>query len=231
MKIEIWSDFACPFCYIGKRKLEKAIEAFPHKDKIEIIYRAYELNPDAQNEAEARGAAAFSLAKGRSLEETKKMFNQITITAKGYGLEYNMEDIVMTSTKKAHRLAKWAKEHNKEPEFTELIFQAYFTHGENIANDDVLLKYVKQIGLNVIEAKKVITDNLFAEDVTSEINKGVSLGLKGVPFFVFDRKFAIAGAQPDEYFAEALEEAYEEGMLRHVGSENEHCCDDGGCDI
>lgn len=231
MKIEIWSDFACPFCYIGKRKLEKAIENFAHKDKIEVIYRSYELNPNAQEEANNKGYEAFSETKGVSLDEAKQMFDQLEKTAKAYGLDYKMSEILMVSTRKAHRLAKWANTFNKEHEFTELVFDAYFTKGENIAKDEVLLGFVEKIDLNKEEAKKVIKENQFNDVVTNQINEGVSLGLRGVPFFVFNRKFAVAGAQPDEHFVEALNKAYEERPLNHVGSHAGCGCGDDGCDI
>src|SRR5690554_3559804 len=231
MVIEIWSDFACPFCYIGKKKLEKALNKFEHKDKVEIVFKSYELNPNAPLETSDKGYEAFAKLKGMPIDQVKQMFNQLTLTAQAYNLDYQMNEIVMTSTRKAHRLAKWAKTKNMEAELTEKLFNAYFSEGLNIADNNVLLTFVKELNLDVNEAENVLNNNLFDDVVIKEINEGKSLGVRGVPFFVFNRKFAISGAQPDEHFNEALKKAYEvESPFETVGSSDDTCGPDG-CEI
>ena len=231
MVIEIWSDFACPFCYIGKKKLEKALNNFEHKDKVKIEFKSYELNPNAPLETNDKGYEAFAKLKGMPIDQVKQMFNQLTLTAQAYDLDYQMNEIVMTSTRKAHRLAKWAKTKNKEAELTEELFNAYFSEGLNIANNKTLLNLVEKVGLDVNEAKDVLNNNLFEDEVANQINEGKSLGVRGVPFFVFNRKFAISGAQPDEHFNEALKKAYEvESPFETVGSSDDTCGPDG-CEI
>lgn len=231
MVIEIWSDFACPFCYIGKKKLEKALNNFEHKDKVEVVFKSYELNPNAPLETNEKGYEAFSKLKGMPIEQVRQTFNQLTLTAQAYDLDYQMNEIVMTSTRKAHRLAKWAKTKNKEAELTEELFNAYFSEGLNIADNNVLLSFVEELNLDVKEAEDVLNNNLFEEEVANQINEGKSLGVRGVPFFVFNRKFAISGAQPDEHFNEALKKAYEvESPFETVGSSDDTCGPDG-CEI
>lgn len=232
MKIEIWSDFACPFCYIGITKLEKALKSFEHKNEVEVIYRSYELNPNAEEVVEDKGHVAFAKAKGIPVNDAKKMFDQVAITAKASGLDYKMSEILMTSTRKAHRLAKWAKTKGKEQEFSELVFSAYFTKGLNISDNNVLLGFIEKLGLDVKEAKDVLEKNLFDNVVTKEIKEGLNLGVKGVPFFVFNRKFAISGAQPDQHFVDALKRAYEEKpILEQVNEATDDACGEGGCAI
>lgn len=231
MVIEIWSDFACPFCYIGKKKLEKALNNFEHKDKVEVVFKSYELNPNAPLETNEKGFEAFAKLKGMPLDQVKQTFNHLTLTAQAYDLDYQMNEVVMTSTRKAHRLAKWAKTKNKEAELTEKLFNAYFSEGLNIADNNVLLSFVEELNLDVKEAEDVLNNNLFEEEVANQINEGKSLGVRGVPFFVFNRKFAISGAQPDEHFNEALKKAYEvESPFETVGSSDDTCGPDG-CEI
>lgn len=231
MKIEIWSDFACPFCYIGKKKIEKALNSFPHKDQVEVIFKSYELNPDAKDYAEENSQEEFAKRKGMTIEQVKAMYQQITLAAKAQGLNYDFDNVKMVRTRKAHRLAKWASTHGKEKELTELLFDAYFTKGLSIADNNVLLNFVSMLGLNVADATKVLNTELFDNIVTREINDGLNLGVRGVPFFVFDRKFAVSGAQPDEVFKEALEKAYEQNNdLKIVDSEDDFCGPEG-CEI
>jgi len=232
MKIEIWSDFACPFCYLGKKKLEKAIAAFPHKENIEVIYKAYELSPNLTEDSNLVGIDGFVKTKGVEREQAVQSFAGITNAAKAYGLNYQMDKIKMVKTYKAHRLAKWANTHNLEAELSELLFDAYFIKGENLADNDLLLSLVDKLGLNRNDALKVLESNEFSDVVDAQISESRRFGVRGVPFFVFNRKFAVSGAQSDEHFTSALQQAYEEeNTFEVIGDEGADACGPNGCDI
>lgn len=228
MKIEVWSDFSCPFCYIGKTIFEQALNNFKDKDKIEVIYKAYQLSPDAPFETTEDSYTIFSRMKGVSLNQTKQMFMQTVERAKQVGLVYDYDNMKMTNTFKAHRLAKWARTFGKESVLSTKLFDAYFTKGLNIHDDKVLLDIVNTLGLDVHEAKVVLESNQFHDEVAKEIEEAQSIGVRGVPFFVLDRKYAVSGAQPIEMFIQAIEQAYKEANpFQTIGSDDDLCGPDG----
>ncbi|VEU80284.1 DsbA family oxidoreductase [Haploplasma axanthum] len=230
MKIEIWSDFVCPFCYIGKRKLEKALDKFPHKDKVKIEFRSYELNPDAPKVPDGMGYEAFAKLKNMKINEAKEFMDSVAKTAKNYDLDYHMDKIVLVSTKDAHRLAKWAKRFKKDKELTEALMHAYFTKGVNIADFNELTKIVEKLGLNKKDALEVLNSNRFEKEVLADIEEANTLGIRGVPFFVFDRNYAVSGAQPDQMFEQALEKSYEESYkFKDLNVSNTEVCDTDEC--
>ncbi len=216
MIIEVWSDFVCPFCYVGKRKLEATINASPYKDQVEVIYKAYQLDPNAPQTPQGRGYAALAAHKGGSIEKTKEMYSGITRVAKDYGLTYHMDKAQVVNTFKAHRLAKWARTQNAEHALTELMLDGYFNKGANLNDDATLLEYAKTLGLNIEAAQKVLTSDQFTDEVKYEIFEAKQVGAEGVPFFVFDNKYGIAGAQPDELFVRTLKQTMDEFKPRAV---------------
>lgn len=208
LKIEIWSDIVCPFCYIGKRKLDRALEKFPHKDQIEVIWKSFQLDPDAPHS----GVDYFkdlSDRKGWSLEQTKQITSNVARMAAENGLEYHFEKAISVNSYDAHRFLHLAKQFGKQQEAEEALFKAHFTDGLNVADSTVLISLGKQIGLPEAEITKVLASNRFAEEVDHDISEARYLGVSGVPFFVLDRKFAISGAQDDSIFDKSLERAYE----------------------
>ena len=228
MKVEVWSDFSCPFCYIGKTVFEKVLDAFEHKDNVEVIYKAYQLNPDAPFETNEDSYTIFSKTKGVSLNQAKEMFMQTVQRAKQIGLTYDYDNMQMTNTFKAHRLAKWARKFGKESDISTKLFDAYFTKGLNIHDDAILLDIVKSLDLNTDAAKDVLTSNQFEDVVLEEINEAQQIGVRGVPFFVLDRKYAVSGAQPEAMFKQALEQAYKEANpFKTIGSDDDVCGPDG----
>ena len=232
MKIEIWSDYVCPFCYIGKRKLEKALKQFDYSNQVEIVFKAYELNPYAPEIPDGVGYEGFAKAKNITIEKAKAMMDPIVGVASQYGLEYHMDKTLMINTHKAHRLAKWARTFNKEIELSELLMNANFKLGLNLADNDVLLGLVKEIGLDPTLALKVLESNEFSDVVKAEFEEASELGVRGVPFFVFNRKYAISGAQPDEQFVLALKKAYEDSVtFEELATDEDQLCGDDGCKI
>lgn len=231
MKIEIWSDFACPFCYIGKTRFEQALSSFKHKDEVEIVYKAYQLNPGAPKVMKGSPAEAFAKGHRVSVAKAEEKFDMFVKAAKEVGLVYNYDIIQMTNSLDAHRIAKWARKYNKEEEVTARFMTAYFTDGKNLADYDTLVEMVGELGLDKTEAKKVLESGEFRNVVEDEINEGRQVGVRGVPFFVLNRKYGISGAQPTEYFTQVLEKLWSESQDEIKVMSKGHTCDDEGCSI
>ncbi len=231
MKIEIWSDFACPFCYIGKTRFEQALASFKHRNKVDIVYKAYQLNPDAPKIMMGSALDAFAKSHHMTKEQTKERFKMFTQNAKTVGLEYNYDIIQMTNTFDAHRLAKWANTFGKEETITSRLMKAYFTEGQNIADIQTLVNLSKEVGLDAKEAEKVLRNNEYSDLVKDQQQEARQLGVQGVPFFVINRKYGISGAQQTDYFVRALEQIWaEENPLKTLENQDEHAaCDHDEC--
>jgi len=208
MVIEIWSDFSCPFCYIGKKKLKKALLRNNLENKVKIIYKAFELNPNASDVVKNIGVQAFLENKGGNIHQIKAMFASITNFAKEYGLNYNMDKITMTSTRKAHRISKWAKEFNKEEDLVEQFMHHYFVLGANLAENAQIIEIVKKINLDENAVLNILGSKQYDDEVAQDINEAQLLKISGVPYFLINGKFSISGAVADEKFDEILIKAY-----------------------
>lgn len=211
MKIEIWSDIVCPFCYIGKRNFEKALEIFPQKDEVEVEWKAFQLDPNFVQNPNEKLDLSESLAKkyNRSVEDMKQMQNQITQTAKTVGLDYDFDKAITFNTFNAHRIINKAKEKGLDDKAEEIFFKAYFTEGKDMGNPEVLKTLSLEIGLNEDEIKDALENDKYGYEVNQDIQEAQQLGVSGVPFFVMDRKYGVNGAQPVEAFTQTLEKAYE----------------------
>jgi len=233
MQIEIWSDFACPFCYIGKTRLEKAIKKTGSKD-INLIYKAYQLDPSAPKQSAIVARDYYIKRKGLSEAQVKQMFEQVESMAKGDGLEYHMDKTIHTNSFDAHRLAKWAATLNKESELTSRLMSAYFKDGQDLANHETLIALGKEVGLDGAAAKKVLADETAFKDVVeAQIREAREVGVSGVPFFVINRKYAVSGAQEEALFLQALEQvlAEEKSELKPLNVSAGAHCDDDNCEI
>ena len=229
MKIEIWSDFACPFCYIGKTRFEQALNQFEHKDKVEVLYKAYQLNPYAPKVMTKPAHVAFAEGHGMTPNEAKQRFQMFAQNAKSAGLIYNYDIIQMTNTFDAHRLAKFANEKGLEDQLTARLMKAYFTDGLNLSDVDTLVKLAVEVGLDEKESRDVLISDKFGDTVKNQIDEGKTIGVQGVPFFVINRKYGVSGAQQTEYFLQALRQIWtEENPLQTMG-EGEACHDEGEC--
>ena len=232
MKIEVWSDFACPFCYIGKTRFDNALNKFEHKDQVEVIYKAYLLNPSAPKVMEGTAVEAFAKGHRVTPEQAKAKFKMFVDNAKSVGLDYNYDIIQMTNTLDAHRIAKWAEQFNKKEIVTSRFMKAYFTDGLSLADHDTLLSLVEELDLDKESAKEVLDSNKFESDVRAEIEEGRSVGVRGVPFFVLNRKYGISGAQQEDYFLESLKVLYKESQsVEPLNVVQGETCDDEGCTI
>lgn len=210
MKIDIWSDYVCPFCYIGKRRLEEALEQTGLGESAEIVFKAYELDPNSPVESDIPMQVGLAEKYGMSIEEAKKMTDNVAVQAETVGLNYNFDKMTPANTFNAHRLAKLAEQEGVDKTVSEQLLQAYFIDGEKIGKDDVLLRIAEGAGISRDRAKEVLDSDEFADDVKMDIAEAQQIGVKGVPFFVINRKYAISGAQPAEAFADALRKAAEE---------------------
>lgn len=210
LKIEIWSDYVCPFCYIGKRRLEEALEQTGLGEKAEVVFKAYELDPNSPAVSDTLMKESIAKKYGMSVEEAKKMTDNVVDQAKSVGLDYNFDAMTPANTFNAHRLAKLAEQEGFDKIVSENLLKAHFIDGEKIGTEDVLLRIAEEAGISRGRAKAVLDSDEFADDVRSDIAEAQQIGVKGVPFFVINRKYAISGAQPAEAFANALRQAAEE---------------------
>lgn len=210
MKIEVWSDFGCPFCYIGKRRLERALESFSHRDEIELVYRSFELDPGAPKDTESSIHELLAVKYGLSLEQAKESNRNVAQQAQTEGLTHNFDTIIPTNTFDAHRLAHYAGEQGKAKEMTERLFRAYFTDSLHIGDRDTLVRLAEEVGLDGAAVREVLEQNTYADAVREDENEARRLGIRGVPFFVLRGKYAVSGAQPLEIFQGALLRAWED---------------------
>ena len=235
MKIEIWSDVMCPFCYIGTRKIEKAIDQFPQKSQVEIEWKSFQLNPNMETDTSKNVIEYLAEVKGIPLEQAKAMNNHVTQMAAGMGLTYNMNEAVVANSFNAHRFTHFAKTKGKQLEAEEALFKAYFTDGLNTDDLNTLAELSQSIGIPKKETLNMLNSNQFADEVNQDILESRQLGVQGVPFFVFDRKYAISGAQEDQVFTNTLAKAFEEWQTAQEKPklkvvEGESCKPDGNCD-
>ncbi len=212
MKVEIWSDVMCPFCYIGKQRFELALDQFEYTDDIEIEWRSFQLNPDLKTDPDISINEYLAQSKGWPLEHARKMNRQVTEMAKEVGLEYNMDQAVVANSFDAHRLVQLAKEQGKGNEMEELLFKAYFTEGENMADHNTLKTLAAKCGLDTNKAKKVLESSEYANQVKHDIEIASSMNIRGVPFFLFDRKYGVSGARETEVFLKALKQSWNEWL-------------------
>lgn len=205
MKIEVWSDFVCPFCYIGKRKLEIALNKFEYRDEVEINFKSFELNPTSKKKVDGSMHEIIAKKYGITVEQAKASNEQIILQAKKVGLNYNFDDIIPTNTFDAHRLTHYAKAEGKMTEMSERLFKAYLTEALNISDYKVLANLASEVGLNGNEALKVLESDKYKAEVREDEKTASRYGISGVPYFVFNNKFAVSGAQPPEVFLETLQ--------------------------
>lgn len=213
MKVEIWSDVMCPFCYIGKRRLEEALGQFNNAEAVQVEWRSFLLDADLKTDGQTNSHQYLAERKGISLEQSKKMHQNVVDLAKEVGLTYNFDKAVVANSFDARRLSQLAKQHGLDDAAEEALFKAYFTEGKDIADLEVLTEIGKQIGLDAAKVTEVLATDAYTQEVLADIDQAQTIGVRGVPFFVFNRKYAVSGAQPAEQFLQVLSTAYEEWKL------------------
>ena len=210
MKIDIWSDVRCPFCYIGKRKLEAGLEKFEFKDKVEIIWHSFQLDPSLKNQPGKNVYDYLAEKKGQSRQWSVQMHEQVKQSAKQVGLTFNFDDAVIANSFDAHRLIQLAKSHQLGDAAEERLFKAHFTEGKNIGDYNTLIELGIDIGLEKAVIEQMLASNMFAAEVRNDENIAQSIGIRGVPFFVFNEQYSISGAQPEDVFLKTLQQAWME---------------------
>jgi predicted DsbA family dithiol-disulfide isomerase len=217
LKIEIWSDIMCPFCYIGKRKIEAALAEFPHKADVQIEWKSFQLDPTTTSQPGVNSADYLANRYGRDRSWAVEMHENVSSQAKLVGLDYRLDQTVIANSFDAHRLSHLAKKYQLGNELEELIFKAYFTLGKDLADKQTLTELGQEVGLPFEEITAVLNSDQYADAVKADIAEAQQIGVKGVPFFVFDRKYAISGAQPTHLFTETLEKSWADWKAETAG--------------
>jgi predicted DsbA family dithiol-disulfide isomerase len=210
MKVDIWSDIRCPFCYIGKRKFETALAKFPQKDKVEVEWHSYELDPGLKTQSRTLVYDYLAKRKGISRESSIQLHRQLTETASDVGLTYNFDTTVVANSFDAHRLIQLAKINGLGDAAEERLFKAYYTEGKDISDHLTLIILGDEIGLNGKLVKQMLDGDDLADEVRYDQHQAKELGIQGVPFFVINERYGVSGAQQPEVFLETLEKAWQE---------------------
>ncbi|SDS39300.1 protein disulfide-isomerase [Mucilaginibacter mallensis] len=234
MKIEIWSDVMCPFCYIGKCRFEDALQKTGHGKDIEIEWKSFQLNPDMKTDPSINIDQYLADIKGFSLDHAKELNAHVTQMAAEAGLTYNFDRAVVANSFNAHRFSHLAKKHGLGDAAEEALFKAYFTDGKNIDDAPTLIALGTAIGLDANEIKITLESDAYAEDVKHDVAEAQHLGIRGVPFFVMNRKYGVSGAQAVPVFEETIEKAFAEWQQENPKPslqviEGDSCGLDGNC--
>lgn len=215
LKIDIWSDVACPWCYIGKRRLETAIERITERDgarpDVTIEYHSFELSPDTPVDFEGTATEFLAGHKGIPLAQAQQMQEHVSALAAAEGVEFRTDDVRHTKTLKAHELLHLAKQHGKQYEMKERLLKAYFTDGRHVGHAAGLADLAAEVGLDRDEVIEALDSGRFADDVAADIAQARAYGINGVPFFVLDGRYGVSGAQDPAVFVQAIDEATKAG--------------------
>jgi predicted DsbA family dithiol-disulfide isomerase len=209
MLVEVWSDLVCPWCYLGKRRLEAALERFPHADRVDVVWRSFELEPDAPRQAESRRALLLS-RYGMTAEQAAERDAQMTALAVDAGLEYRPDLAQLGNTFDAHRVLHAARAAGLQGQAKERLLRGYFTEGRKLTDADTLVELAAEAGLDAEVARTALADGSFAEAVRDDEREAAAIGITGVPFFVLNRRYAVSGAQPSELLLQALQRTWAE---------------------
>jgi predicted DsbA family dithiol-disulfide isomerase len=235
MKVEIWSDVVCPWCAIGKRRFEKALAQFAHRDEVEVSWHSFELDASAPREREGDLAEHLASKYGVSREQADGMHRQMTETAAADGWEFQFERARGGNTFDAHRLLHLAAERGVQGAVKERLFRGYLEEGERIGDPETLVRLGAEAGLDAGEARAVLASGRYADEVRADERQAQAYGITGVPFFVVDRKYGVAGAQPPEALRQVLDTAWAEAhplqVLTPAGGDPDATCADGSCSI
>ncbi|KQM37038.1 Predicted dithiol-disulfide isomerase, DsbA family [Microbacterium testaceum StLB037] len=213
IKIDVWSDIACPWCYIGKRNLENGLAATAADDDapvVEIEYHSFELSPDTPEDFDGGEVDYLSQHKGISPESAREMLDRVTGVAADAGLAYRFDILKHTNTVKAHELLHFAKENGKQLELAEVLMSAYFLEGKHVGRDDDLVALAVEVGLDEAEAREALASQRFRAAVRADQEQARQFGITGVPFFVIDGKYGVSGAQPVEAFSQIARQVWGE---------------------
>lgn len=233
MKVDIWSDTRCPFCFIGKRNFEKALQVFSQNDKVEVNWHSFQLDPSMKTDLTKNHYEYLSEVKGFPMSQIMQMHENLIQSGKNAGIDFNFDDVKVSNSFKSQMLVQLAKEKVKANEMEELLFEAYFKSGKDIDDVEVLSEIGEKLGFSKEEIQDAVQSPELAKLVKNDIFAANSLGIKGVPFFVFNEKYGVSGAQPTDLFSEVLEKSWSEfsesdSKLKII-EEGDSCDVDGNC--
>lgn len=229
IKIEIWSDVVCPFCFIGKKKMEQAIAKLKAEDKVEIIWRSFQLDPDLPKKAALPSIQYLSERKGYPVDQVKGMCAQLSTQGKGYGIDFDFDKSLTFNTLDVHRLIHWAKPLGLSNELKEAFMIAYFSEGLDLSKEVNILAIIKKVGLNVEDARLVLQSDAYAKEVEEDIKRATTIGVRGVPFFLINEKEVISGAQNDQVFENMIAAALKNLKPATVTTEEGVCLPNKEC--
>jgi predicted DsbA family dithiol-disulfide isomerase len=227
VNVEIWSDIACPWCYVGKRRFEAALAGFEHRDEVKVTWRSFELDPGAPGEVEGERAANLAAKYGVSVERAREMEQSMTDTAAADGLTFRFDQARSGNTFDAHRLVHLADSHGRQDAMKERLFAAYLGEGELISDHGTLRRLAAEVGLPEDEVIDALASDRFAADVRADETIGSALGITGVPFFVIDRAMGASGAQPAEVLLDFLQQGWDARPPLAVVADGATCGPDG----
>ncbi|MFF8711661.1 DsbA family oxidoreductase [Streptomyces sp. NPDC015184] len=232
MRVEIWSDIACPWCYIGKARFEKGLAEFAHRDEVEIVHRSFELDPTYAGDGPVEVIDMLARKYGRTREEAQAMEANVAANARAEGLGYLVEGRDHGNTFDIHRLLHLARARDRQDELLNLAYRANFAEERSVYDGDVLVALAVEAGLDADEALAVLADpQAYADEVRADEREAAELGANAVPFFVFDRRYGISGGQPAEVFTQALEQAWKDRPVTMIGEDAGACGPDGACEV
>jgi predicted DsbA family dithiol-disulfide isomerase len=220
MKVEIWSDITCTYCYTAKRKFESALAQFINKDSIHVIWKSFELAPDLKTDPAKNLPHFLAELNGISIEQAGEMTKHVANSAKQVGLILNFDKTIPANSFHAHRLSHMAKHRNLQSEAEERLFSAYFTEGRNIDDIPTLVQLAIEIGLDPMETQNVLESNLYTEEVRKDLQEARESGITSVPFFVLNGKLKVSGAQDSKVFLEILERSFSEWRSENTKSDH-----------
>ncbi|MGX7673563.1 DsbA family oxidoreductase [Plantactinospora sp. DSM 117369] len=210
MQLEVWSDIVCPWCYLGKRRLDTALGQFAHADEVEVVWRSFQLDPSYPKGQPRPVPEALRSKLGASAAQVAAMQGHVTSLAAEEGLDYHLDQSIMANTFDAHRLTHLAREYGLGTELHERLMRANLIEAENVDDAETLVRLATEVGVPAEAARRVLAGDEYAADVEADIAQARAFGANGVPFFVLDRKYGISGAQPTEAFLSALRTAYQD---------------------
>ncbi|MEV7064203.1 DsbA family oxidoreductase [Streptomyces collinus] len=235
MRVEIWSDIACPWCYVGKARFEKALRDFPYRDDVEVVHRSFELDPGRAKGDVQPVITMLTKKYGMSAAQAEAGEDNLGAQAAAEGLDYRTRGRDHGSTFDMHRLLHFAKEHNRQEQLLDLLYRANFAEERSVFDDDErLVELAAAAGLETAAVRAVLADaEAYADDVRADEREAAQLGASGVPFFVLDRTYGVSGAQPAEVFAQALTQAYGDRPPLEIvdGGEEADACGPDGCAV
>ena len=231
LRIDVWSDIACPWCYVGKRRLEAALARFPHRESVEVVWRAFELDPSAPRERDGTVSYAERLANKyrRSVSEADAMIRSMTDVAREDGLDFHFERIRPGNTFDAHRLLHLAAERGTQDAVKERFLRAYMTEGEPIGDPETLARLATEAGLDAAEVRALLAGDMLSREVRADEEQARELGITGVPFFVLGGRYAVSGAQPAALLLGAISRAWDELAAKPVALAEGAACGPDGC--